>query len=84
MNQRIELRNQKKCLKSDEKKADENEFEKCEFVAKNEQALKIHMKAKHAEHNRIKYWKSDSICATKNQLTEHNDAYYYTHRGAQL
>ena len=63
-----------------EKKGDENKCEKCEFVAKNEQGLKIHMKAKHTEHNRIKCWKCDFTCATKSELTEHNDTYYYSHR----
>ena len=63
-----------------EKKADENKCEKCEFVAKNEQGLKVHMKAKHTEHNRIKCWKCDFTCATKSELTEHNDTYYYSHR----
>ena len=59
-----------------EKKADENKCEKCEFVAKNEQGLKVHMKAKHIEHNRIKCWKCDFTCATKSELNEHNDTDY--------
>ena len=39
-------------------------------MAKNEQGLKIHMKAKHTENSRIKCWKCDFTCATKSDLEE--------------
>ena len=59
---------------------EKNKCEKCEFVAKNEQGLKVHIKAKHTEHNKIKCWKCDFTCETKSELTTHNDTYYYSHR----
>ena len=49
-------------------------------MAKNEHGLKVHMKAKHTEQNRIRCLKSDFTYATKSELTEHNDTYYYSHR----
>ena len=57
-----------------------NRCGKCDFVAKNEQGMKIHLKSKHTEGNRIKCWRCDFTCETKTDFTEHNDKYYYSHR----
>ena len=54
-------------------------LQKCDFVAKSEQGLKVHVKAIHTK-NKVKCWKCDFTCETKSDLTEHNDTYYYSHR----
>ena len=40
----------------------------------------MHKRSKHTEQNKIKCWKCDFTCATKSDLTTHNDKYYYSHR----
>ena len=57
-----------------------NKCEKCEFIAKNEQGLKIHIKAKHTEPQKFKCYICDFSSGTKAELTEHNDVYWYSHR----
>ena len=37
----------------------ENKCEQCDFVAKNEQGLKVHFKAKHTEKKKCKCWVCD-------------------------
>ena len=58
----------------------ENKCEKCDFIAKNEQGLKIHIKAKHTEPQKFKCYICDFSSGTKAELTEHNDVYWYSHR----
>ena len=43
----------------------DNKCTKCEFVAKNEQGLKVHLKAKHTEPQKIKCFTCDFSCSTK-------------------
>ena len=49
-------------------------------VAKDDDGLKVHNRSKHTEQNKTKCWKCDFTCATKSDLTTHNDKYYYSHR----
>ena len=58
----------------------ENKCEQCDFVAKNEQGLKVHIKAKHTEKKKFKCWVCDFSSETKSELTDHNDIYYDSHR----
>ena len=57
-----------------------NKCEICDFIAKNEQGLKIHIKAKHTEPQKFKFYICDFSSGTKAELTEHNDVYWYSHR----
>ena len=52
----------------------------CDFVAKNENSLKVHMKAKHTEPQKFTCKPCDFSCATKSELTAHNDVYWDSHR----
>ena len=54
--------------------------ENCDFVAKNEQGLKVHIKAKHTGKNKFKCYTCDFSCETKMELTTHNDIYWNSHR----
>ena len=54
--------------------------EQCDFVAKNDQGLKVHIKAKHTAPQKFKCFKCDFSSATKEELTEHNDVYWTSHR----
>ena len=54
--------------------------EKCDFIAKNEHGLKVHIKAKHTGKNKFKCYTCDFSCETKVELTEHNDIYWNSHR----
>ena len=54
--------------------------EKCDFIAKNEHGLKVHIKAKHTGKNKFKCYTCDFSCETKIELTEHNDIYWNSHR----
>ena len=58
----------------------ENKCEKCGFLAKNEQVLKVHFKAKHTEPEKFKCFKCDFSAPTKSDLTDHNDEYWVSHR----
>ena len=58
----------------------ENKCEQCDFVAKNEQGLKVHFKAKHTEKKKFKCWVCDFSSETKSELTDHNDVYWDSHR----
>ena len=53
---------------------------KCEFVAKNVNDLKVHVKSVHSDPSRIKCWTCNFACASKDDLTIHNDKYWYSHR----
>ena len=48
--------------------------------ASNESSLKVHLKAKHTEPQKFKCKTCDFSCATKNELTTHNDVYWDSHR----
>ena len=52
----------------------------CDFIAKNSQGLKVHIKAKHTATLKFKCFVCDFTSATKSELTEHNDVYYDSHR----
>ena len=54
--------------------------ENCDFVAKNEQGLKVHIRAKHTGKNKFKCYTCDFSCETKIELTAHNDIYWNSHR----
>ena len=54
--------------------------EKCDFIAKSEHGLKVHIKAKHTGKNKFKCYTCDFSCETKLELTEHNDIYWNSHR----
>ena len=55
--------------------------EKCNFIAKNEQVLKVHITSKHTQQqHRFKCCTCDFSCPTKQELTEHNDKYWDSHR----
>ena len=58
----------------------DNKCSKCDFVAKNEQGLKVHTKAKHTEPEKFKCFTYDFSCTTKTELTTHNDIYWNSHR----
>ena len=58
----------------------ETKCKECDFVAKNELGLKVHIKAKHTEPERFKCFKCDFSASTKSDLTDHNDVYWYSHR----
>ena len=58
----------------------DNKCSKCDFVAKNEQGLKVHTKAKHTEPEKFKCFTCDFSCTTKTELTTHNDIYWNSHR----
>ena len=58
----------------------DNKCSKCEFVAKNEQGLKVHLKAKHTEPQKFACFTCDFSCSTKTELTAHNDVYWNSHR----
>ena len=53
---------------------------KCDFVTENENSLKAHVKAKHTEPQKFKCKTCDFSCATKTELTTHNDIYWDSHR----
>ena len=38
------------------------------------------MRSKHTELNKFKCWKCDFTCASKDDLTTHNEKYWYSHR----
>ena len=57
-----------------------NKCEECGFLAKNEQGLKVHKKAKHTEPKKFKCFKCDFSAPTKSDLTDHNDVYWVSHR----
>ena len=52
----------------------------CDFVAKNENSLKVHMKAKHTEPQKFKYKAFYFSCATKSKLTAQNEEYWDSYR----
>ena len=54
--------------------------ENCSFIAKNEQVLKVHFKAKHTQPQKFKCFICDFSSPTKEELTEHNDTYWDSHR----
>ena len=58
----------------------DNKCSDCDFIAKNIQGLKVHIKAKHAAPLKFKCFVCDFSSATKNELTQHNDIYYDSHR----
>ena len=58
----------------------ENKCEQCDFIAKNDQGLKVHIKAKHTEKKKFKCWVCDFSSETKSELTDHNDIYWDSHR----
>ena len=51
----------------------------CEFGAKNKFGLKIHFHKKHSI-AKFKCFTCDFTCMSHNELVEHNDRYYYSHR----
>ena len=57
-----------------------NKCSDCDFIAKNIQGLKVHIKAKHTAPLKFKCFVCDFSSATKSELTEHNDIYYDSHR----
>ena len=57
-----------------------NKCDLCEFIAKNEQVLKVHKKAKHTQPQKFKCCTCDFSCPTKEELTAHNDIYWDSHR----
>ena len=42
--------------------------------------LKVHIKAKHTQQEKFKCSTCDFSCPTKEELTEHNDVYWDSHR----
>ena len=54
--------------------------ENCSFIAKNEQVLKVHFTAKHTQPQKFKCFVCDFSSLTKEELTEHNDVYWDSHR----
>ena len=54
--------------------------EKCQFIAKNANDLKVHVKSEHTEQKRFKCWTCNFACASKDDLTTHNDKYWYSHQ----
>ena len=53
---------------------------KCDFVSRNENVLKTHVKARHSDPQKFKCKTCDFSCATKTELTTHNDIYWDSHR----
>ena len=53
----------------------------CEFTAKNKFGLKIHFHKKHST-AKFKCFTCDFICESHDDLVEHSDKYYYSHRQA--
>ena len=51
----------------------------CEFVAKNRFGLKIHFHKKHST-AKFKCFTCDFTCESHNDLLDHNEKYYYSHR----
>ena len=70
----------KKVNEAFEKEISRNKCSECEFVAKSEEVLKVHFKAKHTDTQKFKCCTCDFSCATKIELTAHNDIYYDSHR----
>ena len=58
----------------------DNKCSSCDFIAKNSQGLKVHIKAKHTAPLKFKRFVCDFSSATKSELTEHNDIYWNSHR----
>ena len=54
--------------------------DKCTFIAKNENVWKVHWKTKHSPPQKFKCFTCDFSCPTKEELTEHNDIYWDSHR----
>ena len=70
----------KKVNEAFEKEISRNKCSECKFVAKSEEVLKVHFKAKHTDPQKFKCCTCDFSCATKIELTAHNDIYYDSHR----
>ena len=51
----------------------------CEFIAKNKFGLKIHIHKKHST-AKFKCFTCDFTCENHDDLVEHSDKYYYSHR----
>ena len=66
-------------LKSSGPESETVEFkcEKCDFSAKSDAALKTHIRSKH-----FTCWTCNFICNTKDERTNHNEKYWYSHRMA--
>ena len=52
----------------------------CSYIAKNGQALKVHIKAAHTKPQKFKCFTCDFSSSTKEELTEHKDVYWDSHR----
>ena len=70
----------KKVNEASENQMLRNKCSECDYVAKSDEVLKVHFKAKHTEPQKFKCCTCDFSCATKIELTAHNDIYYDSHR----
>ena len=61
------------------KPADDLKCSLCEFTAKNKFGLKIHFHKKHST-ARFKCFTCDFTCESHDDLLDHNEKYYYSHR----
>ena len=61
------------------KPVDEVKCSLCEFVAKNRFGLKIHFHKKHST-AKFKCFTCDFTCESHDDLLDHNEKYYYSHR----
>ena len=56
----------------DDKQEDPLKCEKCEFVARNDVGLKVHIQAKHKERTKMKCTICDFTCESEELLMTHN------------
>ena len=54
--------------------------EKCSFIAKNEQVLKVHIKAAHTQPQKFRCFTCDFFSPKKEELIEHNAIQWDSHR----